>query len=143
VRDDDTEWTEMADQEVPSESDVPRRRGRKASNEPADAPVEAAETAEPRDGALEDTDDSGDAAASDPLVDKGALEAMLMSTHHPLTAGRLAEMLDLPSTKPIRQAIKALNADYETSGRSFRIEQVAGGFQILTLPTFGDYLKKL
>jgi len=143
VRDDDTEWTEMADQEAQSESDVPRRRGRKRAEEPADAPAEATETAEARDGALEDTDDSGDATATDQLVDKGALEAMLMSTHHPLTAGRLAEMLDLPSTKPVRQAIKTLNADYETSGRSFRIEQVAGGFQILTLPTFGDYLKKL
>jgi segregation and condensation protein B len=141
VRDDDTEWTEMADQDEQSGSDVPRRRGRKAANEPADAPVEAAE---PQDGAVDDSaDDSGDAAASDQLVDKGALEAMLMSTHHPLTAGRLAEMLDLPSTKPVRQAIKGLNADYESSGRSFRIEQVAGGFQILTLPTFGDYLKKL
>ncbi|HEX4795997.1 MAG TPA: SMC-Scp complex subunit ScpB [Humisphaera sp.] len=144
VRDDETEWTEMADQEVQSGSDVPRRRGRKGATEPADAPAEAAETAEARDGALEDSaDESGDSTSSDQIVDKGALEAMLMSTHHPLTAGRLAEMLDLPSTKPIRQAIKNLNADYESSGRSFRIEQVAGGFQILTLPTFGDYLKKL
>jgi segregation and condensation protein B len=144
VRDDDTEWTEMADQEVQSGSEVPRRRGRKVADEPADAPVDAAETAEARDGALEDAaDESGDSTQADQIVDKGALEAMLMSTHHPLTAGRLAEMLDLPSTKPIRQTIKALNADYESSGRSFRIEQVAGGFQILTLPTFGDYLKKL
>ena len=91
VRDDETEWTEMADQEVPSESDVPRRRGRKRAEEQADAPAEGAETAEARDGALEDGDESEDAAASDQIVDKGALEAMLMSTHHPLTAGRLAE----------------------------------------------------
>src|SRR5580765_3846680 len=128
VRDDEMEWTEMADQDVQSGSDVPRRRGRKGSTEPAEAPLETAETAEARDGALEDAaDDSGDSTPSDQIVDKGALEAMLMSTHHPLTAGRLAEMLELPSTKPIRQAIKNLNADYETGGRSFRIEQVAGG----------------
>src|SRR5207248_347932 len=36
-----------------------------------------------------------------------------------------------------------LNEQYETSGRAFRIEQVAGGFQILTLPEFGDALKRL
>src|SRR5882724_3466709 len=112
VRDNDTEWTEMADQEVQSGSDVPRRRGRKGSDEPVEAPAEAAETAEARDGALDDAaDESGDATQTDQIVDKGALEAMLMSTHHPLTAGRLAEMLDLPSTKPIRLAIKNLNAD--------------------------------
>src|SRR5205823_3716699 len=38
--------------------------------------------------------------------------------------------------------IKELNAQYEASNRSFRIEQVAGGFQLLTLPMFGDLLKK-
>ena len=58
---------------------------------------------------------------------------LLLSTHHPLTAGRLAELMDLESTTPVRKAIKQLNTDYETTGRAFRIEQVAGGFQILTL----------
>ena len=47
------------------------------------------------------------------------------------------------TTKPVRKAIKALNDQYESTGRAFRIEQVAGGYQILTLPEFGDALKKL
>jgi segregation and condensation protein B len=96
------------------------------------------------DGAVEP---AGDADASEagelPPIDHGILEALLLSTHHPLTAGRLAELLDLPSTKPVRNAIKELNAQYESTGRSFRIDQVAGGYQILTLPEFGDSLKKL
>jgi segregation and condensation protein B len=78
-----------------------------------------------------------------PNVDLGLLEALLMGTNHPLTAGRLAELLELESTKPIRRAIKDLNQQYEESGRSFRIEQVAGGFQILTLPQYGESLKRL
>ena len=77
------------------------------------------------------------------MADTRLLEALLLSTHHPLTAGRLAELMDLPATKPVRQAVKDLNVQYEESHRSFRIEQVAGGYQILTLPEFGDYLKKL
>ena len=36
-----------------------------------------------------------------------------------------------------------MNRQYEESGRSFRIEQVAGGYQILTLPQDGEHLKKL
>ncbi len=76
-------------------------------------------------------------------VDPSTVEALLLSTHHPLTAGRLAELMDLPGTKPIRIAIKSLNEQYEQTGRSFRIEQVAGGYQILTLPAFGEHLKKL
>jgi segregation and condensation protein B len=55
----------------------------------------------------------------------------------------LAELISLPSTKAIRTAIKNLNEQYEQTGRCFRIEQVAGGYQILTLPQFGDHLKRL
>jgi len=93
---------------------------------------------EPSDGPV----DSEDAPTS-AQVDLGLLEAMLLSTHHPLTAGRLGEVLGIHATKAVRGAIKALNQQYEEAGRSFRIEQVAGGYQILTLPAFGEQLKKL
>ena len=89
----------------------------------------------------DDASESADAATA-PQVNLAALEALLLSTHHQLTAGRLAELLDLETTKPLRKAIKALNEQYASGERSFRIEQVAGGFQILTLPEHGDLLKK-
>ncbi len=97
---------------------------------------------EPVDGEVESHSDSlgdDDAASIDPSV----IEALLLGTHHPLTAGRLAELMDLPSTRPVRNAIQQLNVAYEAGGRAFRIEQVAGGYQILTLPRYGDHLKKL
>ena len=104
-----------------------------------DSTVEAAiDGAEESDGPVE----SGDAAI-DEQVDAGLLEAMLLSTHHPLTAGRLAEVMGLRVTKAVRGTIKLLNQQYEEAGRSFRIEQVAGGYQILTLPVYGEPLKKL
>src|SRR5262245_31084928 len=73
---------------------------------------EEPEPTEPADGAVEDVDDAetNDSDASElPPVDLAALEALLFSTHHPLTAGRLAEFLDIDSTKAIRNAIKELN----------------------------------
>lgn len=82
-------------------------------------------------------------SAEAPAFDTRALEALLFSTHHPLTAGRLGELLGLDSTKPIRAAIKDLNKSYTDTGRCFRIEQVAGGYQMLTSPEFGDLLKKM
>ncbi|HEY8665242.1 MAG TPA: SMC-Scp complex subunit ScpB [Tepidisphaeraceae bacterium] len=102
-------------------------------------------SSEPPDGVVEDAGaEGGDADISDaPDIDLGALEALLFSTHHPLTAGRLAELMELESTKAIRKAVKALNEQYAAGGRSFRVEQVAGGYQMLTLPNFGEHLKKL
>jgi segregation and condensation protein B len=132
VRDDDVELMEQQDELQPQ-------------------PDEAAEsriTAEPPDGVVADdaaADDASDASAeaADVQVDLRTLEALLFSTHHPLTAGRLAELLELESTKPIRRAIKELNEHYVSTDRSFRVEQVAGGYQLLTVPEFGDILKKL
>ncbi len=82
-------------------------------------------------------------SAAEPAVDLGILEALLLGTHHPLTPARLAELMALPGPKSIRPAVAELNAAYERTGRSFRVEQVAGGYQILTLPQFGEPLKRL
>jgi segregation and condensation protein B len=105
----------------------------------ADGPVE--EVPEELDGDAENSERP--AEVNTPPVDTRLLEALLLSTHHPLTAGRLAELMDLPVTKPVRQAVNDLNLQYEESHRAFRIEQVAGGYQILTMPEFGEALKKL
>lgn len=96
---------------------------------------------EPQDGAVEESEASD--AAEAPATDVMALEALLFATHSPLTAGRLAELLDLPTTKPVQSAIRQLNQTYAESGRAFRIEQVAGGYQMLTLPEHGPRIKKL
>jgi segregation and condensation protein B len=108
--------------------------------------------AEPQDGAVEANDavsadaegseaGSGDAAA--PLLNLPLMEALLFATQSPLTAGRLGELMGLDSTKTIRNGVKELNHQYTQGNRAFRIEQVAGGYQILTLPEFGDHLKQL
>jgi segregation and condensation protein B len=107
-----------------------------------DDPTEEDRAPDAPDGEIENAGDDH-SESPDLDIDLSALEAMLFATHHPLTAGRLSELLDLETTKPIRRAIKALNEQYTQSNRSFRIEQVAGGYQILTLPKFAEQLKKL
>ena len=54
-------------------------------------------TEEQPDGAIENEADDAAEAASDVSVDLPVLEALLFSTHHPLTAGRLAELM---ATRP-------------------------------------------
>ena len=133
IRDDDVELMEQQD-ELQQEP----------HGGPDDSPEQriSAPTEQP-DGVLEDPADEKDESSADVQVDLRTLEALLFSTHHPLTAGRLAELLELESTKPVRRAIKELNEQYVTTDRSFRVEQVAGGYQLLTVPEFGEILKKL
>ena len=50
-------------------------------------------TLEEPDGAIDDSADSSDESSSDVQLDLRTLEALLFSTHHPLTAGRLAELI--------------------------------------------------
>jgi segregation and condensation protein B len=135
---DDAQETQPTDDQPPAEQP-----------EAAAAPEpEAAQPESHPDGVVEHTSTESDAEeessdANEPQVDLAVLEALLFSTHHPLTAGRLGELLQLQSTKPIRRAIKDLNQAYADTGRSFRVEQVAGGYQLLTLPEYGDVLQKM
>jgi segregation and condensation protein B len=109
------------------------------SVEQAEAAVAVQAEVEPADGAVPDDQGPDDGTHVDP----GLLEALLMATQHPLTAARLSELTEAGSVKPVRRGIAALNRQYEETGRSFRIEQVAGGYQILTLSQYGAAVRAL
>ncbi len=68
------------------------------------------------------------------------VEALLMSADRPYPAAKLAGLLGQSSVKLIQDAVSRLNQVYADTGRSFRIEQVAKGWQILTLPDFSELL---
>jgi segregation and condensation protein B len=133
----------------PDEETMPKKRKDERAAEPAapadelvDGPVEAVEEESAAPVAAEgeeEVEESGEL----PEVDLAILEAMLFSTHHPLTGQRVGELLEIKSQKAIKRAVQALNEQYEEAGRTFRIEQVAGGYQMLSLPDYGDILKKL
>ncbi len=103
------------------------------------------EIAEQPDGAVTETaEETSEQEQSAPQeINVALLEALLFSTRSPLTTGRLGELMDISSSKVLRSAIKQLNKTYEETARSFRIEQVAGGYQLLTLPEFGQILKSM
>jgi len=118
---------------------------------PAASEEQRADTLEAQDGPVDEAPVEGVASAEEAeaepddakAVDVGLLEALLFSTHHPLTGQRLGELLEIRSQKSIRKGVQDLNRQYEESGRTFRVEQVAGGYQLLSLPEYGDILKRL
>ena len=92
----------------------------------------------------EDAGANEEICADQPLTAR--VEALLIGSDRPLTEARIAELLGLPAkgaTKTIGAAINDLNGTYEQSQRAFRIDRLAGGWQILTLPAFGPALHRL
>ncbi len=71
------------------------------------------------------------------------IEALLMASDAPLSASKLAELAELPSQRDAERLIAALNEKYAAGGLSFRIEEIARGYQLLTQPAFHPWLVKL
>jgi segregation and condensation protein B len=76
-----------------------------------------------------------------PLVQ--VLEAILFSTELPMSPGKLAEIVGVDSTKPVKQAVEQLNKVYQERQAAYRIEERAGGYQLLTLPQYAQYIERL
>lgn len=70
------------------------------------------------------------------------VEAALLTSERAMNAPRLAEALNAPA-QAINAAVASLNEVYDRTDRSFRIEAVAGGWQIMTLPEHADVLANL
>ena len=73
---------------------------------------------------------------------ESVIEAVLFASDEPLPAARLASIVEV-GPKQVRQHIQDLNRKYRENHNSFRIEQIAGGYQMLTLSCYGYWLKKL
>lgn len=76
-----------------------------------------------------------------------AIEAVVMTSDRPISAGKIALALGLngrgDGVKIVRDAVDALNAQYDESHRSFRIENVAGGYRVVTRPDFAPAVRAL
>lgn len=73
---------------------------------------------------------------------KQIVEALLFAANTPLSLSRLAQIVG--KTPPeIIEAIDNLNQDFEATGRTFRIHQVSSGYQLYTLPDYGQWIRNL
>lgn len=96
-----------------------------------------------------DTAPAADKPLTEPCADEpleARVEALLINADRPLTEARLGALLGIQAkgaSAVVSQAIEALNTDYERSGRSFRAERLAGGWQLLTRAAFGPLLAQL
>jgi segregation and condensation protein B len=71
------------------------------------------------------------------------IEAVLFASDAPLEGDKIREVAELKSEEDLRQAIEDLNRKYEECQNSFRIREIAGGYQMYTLPKFAEWIEPL
>ena len=73
---------------------------------------------------------------------RAAVEAILFSLAEPVSTRRLADALKDTGVdgRGVRKIIKELQAEYEEGRRGFTIEEVGGGFQMMTRPDYAEYV---
>ncbi|MEX2173630.1 MAG: SMC-Scp complex subunit ScpB [Pirellulaceae bacterium] len=71
------------------------------------------------------------------------LEAVLLLAREPLASRKLSQYANLADGTQARTLVRRLNELYDVAGRAFRVEQVAGGYQLLTRRKFAPWLRRL
>lgn len=74
---------------------------------------------------------------------KHIIEALLFVADEPLSAGKIAQVITGIDARQVRRLIDQLRSEYDAEGRAFTIEELAGGFRMLTRARFHPYLKGL
>jgi len=72
-----------------------------------------------------------------------AVEAALFAADEPLNARRLALAAGLADGTEARRLIRKLQGFYHQDGTAFQVEELAGGFQLLTRPEYHRWLIRL
>lgn len=74
---------------------------------------------------------------------QSTIEALILASPEPLPGRKIADMIDGLSPSKISQAVAGLNTRYMESGTSFRIREIAGGYQVYIVPEFTGYVQEM
>ena len=84
-----------------------------------------------------------EAASNDPLARDASvavLEAILLIADEPLPIRKLVQATGLPDAATVRRLLKKLQQLYDDDGTAFQLEELAGGFQLMTRPEYHRWL---
>ena len=71
------------------------------------------------------------------------IEALLFASDRPLTANEIQTWLPDVTSTNINQVLKELQTEYDTMDRSFRLKEVAKGYQLRTRAEYAPYVLKM
>ncbi|WP_372723957.1 SMC-Scp complex subunit ScpB [Novipirellula sp.] len=70
-------------------------------------------------------------------------EAVLFLSKSPVSLRKLAQLAHLADATEARTLVRDLNSTYETYGRAFRVELIAGGYRLMTRAALSPWLARL
>ena len=73
----------------------------------------------------------------------GRVAAVLFLAKQPLNSRKLAEYSNLADGTEARTLVRHLNQKLDSTAKPYRVEAVAGGFQMVTRPKFAKWLRRL
>ena len=91
--------------------------------------------------AAEDSPTGGGSNSRDERL--AELEAILFLASQPMSSRKLAQLAGLADGTKARTLVRSLNRMYDSCGCAFRIEEVAGGFQLMSRAKFAPWLRRL
>lgn len=71
------------------------------------------------------------------------VEAIVLASPEPVSSKRIADVYEDLTPSRVGRAVADLNNRYMESGSSFRIRELAGGFQFHIIPEFSGYVEEL
>jgi segregation and condensation protein B len=71
------------------------------------------------------------------------VEALVVASPEPIAPARIAAVLPDCNPSQVRALVDELNAEYAEQRRAFEIWEVAGGYQVRSLPEFAPYLRQI
>ena len=74
---------------------------------------------------------------------KPIIESLLFVADEPLTARKIKQVVDDIDESAIKQALAELKLEYNQSGRTIQIVEIANGYQFATRPAYAEWINKL
>jgi|YelNatPaOPRAMG01_1025707.scaffolds.fasta_scaffold00104_42 segregation and condensation protein B len=74
---------------------------------------------------------------------KPIVEAIVFASEEPISVQRIVQAIEGATPKKVLEAIESLNREYAETGRSFFLKKLAGGYQMVTRPEYGPWVRRV
>ncbi len=92
---------------------------------------------------MSDNAHSEDLAPDAHARNRSIIEALLVASDVPIGVGKIASVLSGVEARQVRTYVDDLNNEYLSTGRSFKITEVAGGFQLMVHAEYAPWARRL